>query len=124
MAALFVSVRSQSPSEHEHVFGGLGIKLFDGLPAIPTCCRASGNGKDTVKGFLCDARITGYALWIEGAAPRDSRPWDGGLDPLRAVATGCYLAGDLRRAATHRPTRDSPLAVGFLGAKPDKDDSW
>jgi hypothetical protein len=25
-------------------FDGLGIKLFDGLPAIPTCCRASGNG--------------------------------------------------------------------------------
>jgi hypothetical protein len=45
-------------------FDGLGIKLFDGLPAIPTCCRASGNGhrEDTGKGFLCDARITGYAL--------------------------------------------------------------
>src|SRR5580692_10726195 len=25
-------------------FNGLGIKLFDGLPAIPACCRASGNG--------------------------------------------------------------------------------
>jgi hypothetical protein len=68
-------------------FDGLGIKLFDGLPAIPTCCRASGNGNwaDMGKGFLCDERITGYALWIEGAAPRDRRPLDG-HDPYRTFA--------------------------------------
>jgi hypothetical protein len=46
-------------------FNGLGIKLFDGLPAIPACCRASGNGnrEDTGKGFLCDARITEAMLY-------------------------------------------------------------
>ncbi len=46
-------------------FDGLGIKLFDGLPVIRACCRASGNGnlEDTVIGFLCDARITGAMLY-------------------------------------------------------------
>jgi hypothetical protein len=35
---------------------------------IPASCRASGNRnwEDAEKCFLCDARITGYALWIEG----------------------------------------------------------
>lgn len=94
----FVPIRSQSPSGHEHVFDGLGIKLFDGLPAIPTCCRASGNGnwEDTGKGFplRCENHRP-CSMDRRGCAAGDRRPLDGSIDPERPLATVCFQAPEI-----------------------------